>query len=159
MKTFLSLFFGLFMALITTCTFAQHRPEREKIKALKIAHLNDRLELSAEEAKAFWPVYDAFEKKIREIRRTQFQSYRKKIKNSDNTTDAEAQELFDNLMQLEINRIDQLKKYFTEFSAILGAKRALIVLHSEEEFKRKLLREYGRMQHKRQAPNKKPNEK
>ena len=57
--------------LITTTTFyGQRRPDREKIKTLKVAFITERLDLSSSEAETFWPAYNAHQKQMNSFRKT-----------------------------------------------------------------------------------------
>ena len=51
--------------------FAQKHEKRNKIKALKTAHITSELNLSSKEAEKFWPIYNASQEKEH--------SYRKKM--------------------------------------------------------------------------------
>ncbi|WP_340154759.1 hypothetical protein [uncultured Winogradskyella sp.] len=55
-----TIFTVLLTLFVTTSIFAQ-RPDREKIKTLKIAHITEQLDLSKSEAEKFWPIYNANE--------------------------------------------------------------------------------------------------
>ena len=47
------------VVFITSSVFSQKRGEnKEKIKALKIAYLTEKLDLSSNEAEKFWPIYN-----------------------------------------------------------------------------------------------------
>ena len=55
---------------------AQMRKEKkEQLKALKIAYITEELQLTPEEAARFWPVFNAFEDKQREIRKQKLKNY------------------------------------------------------------------------------------
>ena len=45
--------------------FAQgiEKESREKIKALKVAYITNQLDLTADEAEKFWPIYNDYEQK------------------------------------------------------------------------------------------------
>ena len=45
---------------------------RDKIKALKVADITDKLNLSASEAEKFWPIYNAFENDQERLRSDTF---------------------------------------------------------------------------------------
>ncbi|MEB8347550.1 hypothetical protein OO010_15985, partial [Flavobacteriaceae bacterium KMM 6898] len=56
------------LLLITVVSFAQDRPDREKIKALKVAFITERLDLSSKEAQLFWPIYNEHEANMDALR-------------------------------------------------------------------------------------------
>ncbi len=51
--------------LAVTLSFGQNRPDKDKIKSLKIAFITERLDLSTKEAQTFWPIYNEYEEKGR----------------------------------------------------------------------------------------------
>lgn len=46
----------------------QQRPNTERVKAVRVALLTEKMSLSAEEAEKFWPVYNDYEKEQKMIR-------------------------------------------------------------------------------------------
>jgi len=56
--------------------------KREKIKAEKIGFISTELELSPEEAQAFWPIYNLYETEIDNIRKER-RTHMKQLKSVD----------------------------------------------------------------------------
>ncbi len=56
------------LLFLTVASFAQDRPDREKIKALKVAFITERLDLSSKEAQLFWPIYNEQGSKMEDLR-------------------------------------------------------------------------------------------
>ena len=55
----------LILLLFTSLGFSQgFRDKKEKIKALKIAFISQKLSLTTEQAEKFWPIYNKYEDKI-----------------------------------------------------------------------------------------------
>lgn len=139
MKLYVILF-----VLVSCFTFAQGNQEkREKIKALKVAFLTEKLALTSDEAQKFWPIYNAFEEKQFEIRYKKLRSLNKQLEenNDEKTSDKEALQL---LSQFEIHEdeIYQMKKKFNkDLLLALSPKKVLLLKKYEDEFNRKLLRQ------------------
>ena len=57
-------------------SFAQ-KHDKEKIKALKVAHITEQLDLTAKEAQAFWPVYNANEEAHYKLRDNKVKTIRR----------------------------------------------------------------------------------
>ena len=51
----------IFALLISIQLFSQQRGSSEKIKALKVSFITEKLELTSNEASKFWPIYNKFE--------------------------------------------------------------------------------------------------
>jgi len=92
----------------------------EKIQALKIAFITQKIELTSDEAQKFWPVYNRYETEIR-------QAY----KDSKNGGDA-----IDN----EEKILNIKKKYRAEFIKVIGQPKTTTLFNSEREFRGVLMR-------------------
>ena len=134
--------------LISVSVMGQRKFDKEKIKALKVAFITDRLALSSEEAKEFWPLHAEFENKMMAIRHEQHKNIRKKIEHADQLSNEQANTLFKKFLALEKERLLVTETYFKKFSKVLSPVKALQLLKINEDFKRKLLRQYGK-RHKR----------
>ena len=92
----------------------------EKIQALKIAFITQKIELTSDEAQKFWPVYNRYETEIR-------QAY----KDSKNGGDA---------IENEEKILNVKKKYRTEFIKVIGQPKTTTLFNSEREFRGVLMR-------------------
>lgn len=130
-----------FLALTSTF-YGQRRPDREKLKSLKIAFLTERLDLSNDEAEAFWPAYNKHEERMNGFRKTERQEIRSKAMDFDALTEKEAEELLSKQMSLEAEKQAEQQAFVKNMKGILSAKKTIILLKSEEDFKRKLIQQY-----------------
>lgn len=118
---------------------AQDKSEhREKIKALKVAYITQELNMNSEVAQKFWPVYNEYEVKKRELH---------KRENIDWSTigaisEARAEEMLKEYLVIEKEEYTIKKQLFTDLKKFLTA-REIIKLHElEAEFHQKLIKEY-----------------
>ncbi|MFS4448636.1 hypothetical protein [Maribacter sp. 2307UL18-2] len=130
-----------FLALTSTF-YGQRRPDREKLKSLKIAFLTERLDLSNDEAEAFWPAYNKHEERMNGFRKIERQEIRSKAMDFDALTEKEAEELLSKQMSLEAEKQTEQQAFVKKMKGILSAKKTIILLKSEEDFKRKLIQQY-----------------
>ena len=93
----------------------------EKIQSLKIAFITQKLELTADEAQKFWPVYNRYETEIR-------QAYK--------DSKASGGDAIDN----EEKVLNVKKKYRIEFIKVIGQPKTNILFNSEREFRGVLMR-------------------
>jgi hypothetical protein len=144
MKRILTIIF----MLITSLAFAQGPPpdgpgptpqQMEKIKTMKIGFLTERLNLSPEEAKTFWPVYNKYQEEIETLRRNHREELIKIKNNFDEMSDKEIEKSVDGELAFRQNEIDIMKKYNPEFKKILPIKKVAKLYRAEEDFKRKLI--------------------
>lgn len=92
----------------------------EKVQALKIAFITQKLELTPDEAQKFWPVYNRYEAELRQV-----------ILSNKNGGDA-----IDN----EEKVLNVKKKYRPDFIKIIGQPKTNTLFNAEREFRGILMR-------------------
>lgn len=97
---------------------AQNGQRAEKVQALKIAFLTQKLHLTSGEAEKFWPVYNSYENEIKQLR-----------------TERNGDVLDNEEKLLEIR-----KKYKPSFERILGPQRVNDLFNAEREFRNVLIK-------------------
>ena len=136
----------LFFILLTVNSFAQPRfkEKREKIKALKVAYITDELKLNSDEATKFWPIYNAFDDKQRDLKQEKMRSYMDRY-NSGEVEKMNEKEALNFLNQME-NTEEELfqlrKKFIVNLKGILSPIKIIKLRKAEEGFNRKLLQQY-----------------
>ncbi|MGJ8550236.1 sensor of ECF-type sigma factor [Winogradskyella wichelsiae] len=125
--------------LFSVSLFAQ-KFDREKIKALKIAHITGKLDLSKSEAQKFWPIYNANENAENELREKSMT--RRKEKKAENLSESEAKTLLLDMEKTEIQKTDLKSKYLKELLSILPAKKIIKLYQAEHSFRQKMFEEY-----------------
>ena len=132
----------LCLLLATSQIFAQHKPDKDKIKSLKVAFLTERLDLTSKEAQIFWPVYNEFEEKREAMREREHTEIREKMWNSESLSEKEASELINHYLRFEEEEEELDKNFIESIREVIPAKKTLMLLRSEYEFKRQLLKQY-----------------
>lgn len=112
---------------------------REEIETMKIGFITKKLDLSSEEAKTFWPVYNKFQDELETIRKQRRNDMRDLRENIKDLNDKDAEKLIDNEIVSRQKELDVMKNYHAQFKKILPVKKVLMLYRSEEEFKRELL--------------------
>ncbi len=112
---------------------------REEIETMKIGFITKKLDLSSEEAKTFWPVYNKFQDELEAIRKQRRNDMRDFRENFKELNDKEAEKLIDNEIASRQKELDVMKSYHLQFKKILPVKKVLLLYRSEEDFKRELL--------------------
>ena len=131
----------ILLLLVSLNITAQHK-NRDRIKALKVSVITEKLDLSEKEAQQFWPVYNAHEKETSEIRFKEVRAIRKEIReNIDTMTDEKATNLLKSLNKAE-NRMHKLRMEFANnLSGILSPKKIILLKIAEDDFKKKMMDE------------------
>ncbi|WCL80197.1 hypothetical protein PPO43_09435 [Saprospira sp. CCB-QB6] len=112
-------------------------PRRERMEALRVAYLTKELELSSDEAKKFWPVYEAFKKEKEALRKDGKALHQKDLALM---SDKEAEGIFEEQMKLKEKHIALERKYHKEFKSVLPLRKVLMLQKAERGFKREMLK-------------------
>ena len=132
-KYFLSLLISSIPFLLSA------QPPGQKLESLKIGFLTERLKLTPEEAKVFWPVYNQFQEELERVRKQRKESFRNPEENFENMSDKELEKMVDNEIVFRQSELDVMKKYHPQFKQVLPVRKVALLYKSEEDFKRKLL--------------------
>jgi Spy/CpxP family protein refolding chaperone len=133
---------------ITLSVYSQNHGKKEHIKALKIAHITEKLSLTEKEAQKFWPIYNAYDERMFELKFKKIRKLRREINdNIETIDDKKAQELINKLTEAENSLHNERKQLTSKLSKILPPKKILLLKIAEEEFNHKLFEQYKRRRH------------
>ena len=132
----------LFLLLISVNLFAQ--PKREQLKSLKVAYITDQLQLTSDEATKFWPLYNAFESKQKELRQDKLRAYMDRLDGGevDKMSDKDALNFLNQMENTEEEIYQLRKKFITNLKSVLAPVKIIKLKRAEEGFNRKLLKQY-----------------
>jgi Spy/CpxP family protein refolding chaperone len=118
--------------------------KREKIKAYKVSFLTTELELTSNEAEKFWPIYNAFDDKQYELRHDKMKAYWRKLDdgNVNSISEKEAATLLSQIENTDKELFVLRQKYIANLKKVLSPKKILKLKKSEDDFNRKLLKQY-----------------
>lgn len=136
------LLIAVFFVGMTTTIFAQPPGDgarKEKIESLKIAFISNKLDLTPDEAKVFWPVYNEYSDGMETIRRDMRENAIKGRMNFDSMDDSQINDLMDKMIESRQKEVDHMKKYRTEFAKVIPVRKVAILFKAEHDFKKKLL--------------------
>ena len=119
---------------------------KEKIKAAKIGLITNRLNLTEEQSKIFWIVYDEFDKKRSEIRKNirQMTAESRNITTSDDKILADIKEI----MNLKQKEVDLEKEYLSKFLKTINIRQVSELYKTEQLFNQMLLKKLNRAENK-----------
>lgn len=136
MKT---LMITLFALLLCIGGFAQKTGYHE-ITEKRVEFIAARLDLSADEAAKFWPLFYAFYEKRNELA----QKTRKKNKQKDNVepqTIEEYQDAISEMIESKIEQAELLKQYNEKYLEILTADKVYRLYQLDDQFNKELLKQ------------------
>ena len=123
MKQFLliiALFLGSF-SLVKAQNDDNRQQRTEKIQALKIAFITQKLELTPDEAQKFWPVYNRYEAELRQV--------------------ITANKIGGDAIDNEEKVLNVKKRYKADFINVIGQSKTNILFNAEREFRSVLMRQ------------------
>jgi len=141
MKHFLSAVLACVLAVALSPAFAQGKPAaadnmqilRDKLKADKKLVVAANMELTEAEAKAFWPVYDDYQKELAKINtRTAdlIKAYAKEY-NAGSLTDDKAKKMTDELLAIEDAEVKMKRSFVPKLAKVLPGKKVARYLQIE----------------------------
>jgi len=133
------------LLLFTLTGFSQsHQEKRDQIKALKISYITTELNLSTAESEKFWPVYNAYEEKIYEIRHERLRPLFKQFKDGalDKMSEKEARVYLDKFQAADEEQFNLRKKLVNDLRPTIGSVKLIKLKKVEDDFNKKLLDKY-----------------
>jgi hypothetical protein len=137
----------LAFAFSTTLKAQDDYPKgKEKIRAAKIGLITNRLNLSEEQAKTFWIVYEEFDKKRSEIRK----NIREMTAESRNITTSDDKILSDlkEVMSLKQKEVDMERDFLPKFLKTINVRQLSELYKTEQLFNQMLVKKLNRVEGK-----------
>jgi len=129
----------IFLAGVTMPALAEEKPAdnmqilQEKIKADKKLLVSENMQLTEKEAKAFWPVYDSYQKDVGKLNERLIKLIDEYAQNYETMTDQTAQNLTNKYLAIESERVKMLQSYVPKVSKAVGSKKAARYLQLENK--------------------------
>jgi Skp family chaperone for outer membrane proteins len=141
-------------------TMAQSDDRLEKFKALKVAFITEKLDLSSKEAQSFWPIYNKYSDDSEKIREQQRQEYRQNVKQGEKLSDLadEVSEKFvASFLSGEEEQLRLKKQLVSGLKSVISSKKIWRLIRAEDEFKQKMIEEFKKRREKMQEMRKNRN--
>ena len=120
--------------------FGQGKTSFERIKALKMAYISEKIDLTDEEETIFWEVYDEYELKIYKECRKKLKEIRKKYSNNiDSLTKEEAINVLEKVYKIEHLAVDFEEERDKTLLINLSPKKILKIHLAEYHFNREMV--------------------
>ena len=136
-----------YLLLIATLMFtinlsAQREGERaeriEKLEQQRIAFITTDLDLSVQEAQAFWPLYNDYQSMKKEI----WTERKVETEKIFDMTDEESRIMLSQVMDAKRRHINLEIEFMNKLDRVLSAKKRLKLIRTEREFKQFVLKRY-----------------
>ncbi|MBK6544987.1 MAG: hypothetical protein IPO78_00725 [Saprospiraceae bacterium] len=140
---FITLFLISKLIIGTAQDDPEMRPEgkqrmMEKMEAMRVAFLTNKLDLTTEESTHFWPVYNEFSKKRMELRKDLI--FHKRDARKNEMTDEESKKALEDQFNIQEKELSLKKNYYEKFKAILPSKKLAKLEPAEMEFNQEVIR-------------------
>lgn len=125
------------VALVLSLSGLAQKGKQDKVEALKVSFITQKVSLTTQEAQSFWPVYNEYSDKIKHSRRnfrTQYGAV------NDFKTEKEAEDYLYAELKLKQTELELHKEYFEKFKKIIGSKKTGLLRLAEEEFKKEIIK-------------------
>lgn len=138
--------YTLFLLLFCAFTFAssaanaqdnRSHDRRENIEAAKVAFLTEKMNLTPEQSQKFWPLYNEYESKRRELMKNYRQSRHQDV---ETLSEQEAQARIDNMFSTREKELALEKEYAVKYQRVLSNKQLINLYRGERQFTKMLLK-------------------
>lgn len=119
------------------------KQSREKIRALKIAYITDKLNLSETEAEKFWPIYNRYDSKLMKLRVEERYKLKKYINDAgglEALSEKDADAITKKMVELEKEMFDTKRAFFSSLRKVISSKKIIRLQMAEREFNRTMIR-------------------
>lgn len=110
---------------------------QDKIEAYKIAFFTEKLQLTPEESRQFWPVYNQFENEQESLKNR----YKVEGRKIELMSDTEVDDFINRQIEMEEQTVKLRRDYIRRFKEILPIRKVAMLQRIDTEFKRALLEE------------------
>lgn len=135
MRHYLILLLLCALGFVSTSALAQER--NENVEAAKVAYITDKVELTADQAQRFWPIYNEYEAKRRDLMRNYRSGYRK---NLDDMSEQEAKARIDEMFDTKEKELALEKEYAARYERVITTKQLIKLYRAERDFTKLLLK-------------------
>lgn len=116
---------------------SQARGGRQRLENARIAYITDKLALTPEQAQQFWPLFNEFTAKRKELR----QQTRVGLRNQDFSamSDKEIRSALDDQFKLRQGEINLEKEYVDRFAKVITLRQVAQLMQAERDFTKELI--------------------
>ena len=116
------------------------RARKADMEAQKVSFITAELELTPQQAKDFWPLYNAYRSEIQKLRKAGKQGYNPQKNSDKELSDKELDEIMKREFVLDREKIDLDEKYYELYKTVLPVAKVIEFYAAERDFKRQLLK-------------------
>jgi Spy/CpxP family protein refolding chaperone len=130
---------GMLLSLCCTSMFAQPGGGGQDLEAIRVGYITKKLSLTPDEAKVFWPVYDAYRAEMKEVRGEMRETAQTAREDFDVMTDQEVEAAVNKMLDNRRKELDITLRYHEQFKKVLNIRKVAKLYKAEREFTQILL--------------------
>ncbi len=116
-------------------------PLAQRVEAIKIAFITEKLQLTPRESQEFWPIYNEYQDEQKKIRK----SYR--FSDSFSTmTDKQAEQMLNDHLEMEQRLLDVKRDYVKRMRSAIPVRKVAMLGRVENEFRKELVKRLRELQ-------------
>lgn len=133
----------ILLLLICSMSFGQDFDKRaERVKALRVAFISTKLDLTAQEAEKFWPIFNKFDEKQMDLHQQKRKlMFKLRPENTANLSDSANLKLLEESEDIEAEMQNNKRLLVKELQGVISPQKILLLKRLEEEFKNSLLKQ------------------
>jgi hypothetical protein len=140
--------YGIFLIVcLGWLSLIQAQPGRlqdraDRLEAFRIGYFTERMSLTPEEARRFWPVYESYQAEEQTLK-MEMQEYQRRMRMGMATmSDKELDVALDKFLDFKQREFNLAAKYKEKFKEVLSIRKVVAYFRAEQEFNRTLLNSY-----------------
>jgi hypothetical protein len=131
------------MLLFSVLSFAQNNRKIEKIKAIQVAFISNKLDLTPEEAQKFWPIFNQFSDKQFDLKfKRKMLLMKMNPESATPISDSEMTKLLADSENLEAEIQNNRSRLIKDLQGVISPQKIFMLKQLEEEFKKTLLKQF-----------------
>ncbi|WP_394759649.1 sensor of ECF-type sigma factor [Flavobacterium sp.] len=131
----------ILLLFLCTISFAQDFEKRaERVKALRVAFISTKLDLTSQEAEKFWPLFNKFSDAQMDLHKQKKQlMLRLKPENTSGMSDSETLKLLNESENIDATMETKKRQFVKDLQGVISPQKIVLLKGLEEEFKNTLL--------------------
>ena len=112
-----------------------------EVESLRIGYITKQLALTTQEAQQFWPVYNEYQDKLKELRKG-LNQFRKDSRQDFRTmSDEDLEELVDLMIDSKQQEMELFSEYYAKYREVLPIRKVALLYKAEADFNSHLVKE------------------
>lgn len=113
--------------------------EPESVRSLRVAIYTQVLQLTVEEAEKFWPLFNEFNDKLREMKQEVSKKRRRLAEDRLSLSDNEIEKELDEIFDIDVEIANLQRDYMKKMMKVIPASKVVLIPRAETQFKKALL--------------------